>query len=210
MSDDLNNLSGQQRQAYLDDIAEFAAGRLSEERAAALLSAARRDPVIMQALRQEEALDGLLELYEFPELPQGLEGRFWARFQQEKLEQEGLAAGRGGFWLRVLGPVAAAAVIALGVVYFTPPSPQAPNTSGSEQAQLPDDGNGPDVDPLMELVVVEPEGVPRAEDLKPEQLKLLKAMDDPRLEALGRLEDAEDARLLEDFETLSELDPGKD
>ncbi|NUO17231.1 MAG: hypothetical protein HUU03_12400, partial [Planctomycetaceae bacterium] len=52
--------------------------------------------------------------------------------------------------------------------------------------------------------------VPRVEDLKPEQLKLLKIMDDPRLEALGRLEDADDARLLEDFEMLSELDPGKD
>ncbi len=68
----------------------------------------------------------------------------------------------------------------------------------------------PELDPLMGLVVVEPEAVPRVEDLKPEQLKLLKIMDDPRLEALGRLEDADDARLLEDFEMLSELDPGKD
>lgn len=210
MSDDLNNPIDPQRQAFLDDIAEFAAGRLSEERAAALLAAARRDPLIMEALRREEALDALLELYEFPELPQGIEGRFWTRFQQEKLEQEGLAGGRGRFWLRVLGPVAAAVIIALGVFYFTPPSPQAPNTPGSEQAQIPDEGEMPELDPLMGLVVVEPEAVPRVEDLKPEQLKLLKIMDDPRLEALGRLEDADDARLLEDFEMLSELDPGKD
>ena len=109
----------EQRQAFLEDVAAFAAGELSEERGAALLAAARQDAVIMQALRSEEALDKLLELYEFPEMPEGLEKRFWQRFQREKFEDEPLAAGRA-WWVRIAVPIAAAIVLAIGLVYLPP------------------------------------------------------------------------------------------
>lgn len=201
--------TSEQRQAFLDDVAAFAAGELSEERGAALLAAARQDPVIMQALRAEEALDKLLELYEFPELPQGLAARFWERFQREKLEGEPLGASRA-WWVRIALPVAAAIVLAIGLIYLPPwGQGNAPQEIGGNPAPLDVPDEETEDDYVLPLISVdEPGEKPR--ELKADELRLLKAMDDARLQALGDLQDAEDARLMDTLDTLEGIEPHKD
>lgn len=204
-----NHLTPEQRQAFLEDVAAFAAGELSEERAAALMAAARADAEIMQALRAEEALDKLLELYEYPELPEGIEGRFWQRFQQEKLEGESLTSGRV-WWLKIAAPVAAAILLALGLIYLPPSStdPEPDKIGGNPPAV---DKSEPleEEDYVLPFVAAEETGE-KPRDFKPEELKLLKAMDDARLQPLGDLQDPEDARLVDILETLETLEPQKD
>lgn len=206
MPENANN--PEQRAAFLEDVAEFAAGRLSEERGAALLAAARRDPVIMQAVRQEKALESLLDLYEFPELPEGLEKRFWQRFHGEQVEIESLG-GRGRLWLKIVGPVAAAVIVALGVIYFTPPSETPPPVDSAHVDVIEPDELSVD-EPYIPMVAAELDVTERPEELKGETLKQLKLMDDMRLVALDELQEAEDARLMDDLDTLNQLEPHKD
>lgn len=198
----------EQRQAFLDDVAAFAAGELSEERGAALLAAARQDAVIMQALRSEEALDKLLDLYEFPEIPQGLEARFWQRFQRERIEGE-VGASRA-WWVRIALPVAAAIVIAIGLVYLPPwREGNTPQEIGGNPPKVDAPDEDFDDDYVLPLISVEESG-DKPRDLKADELKLLKAMDDARLQALGDLQDAEDARLIDTLDTLEGIEPHKD
>jgi hypothetical protein len=204
-----NPLTPEQRQAFLEDVAAFAAGELPEERAAALMAAARSDASIMQALRGEEALDKLLELYEFPALPDGIEKRFWQRFQQEKLEGEVLTSGRS-WWLKIAAPIAAAILLTVGLIYL-PPNTQSntPETVGENppKVEAPDDEQEEDL--VLPLLSVEETGE-KPRELKAEELKLLKAMDDARLQALGDLQDPEDARLIDTLDTLETIEPQKD
>ncbi|CAG0956173.1 hypothetical protein PLCT2_00480 [Planctomycetaceae bacterium] len=199
----------EQRQAFLEDVAAFAAGELSEERGAALLAAARQDAVIMQALRSEEALDKLLELYEFPEMPEGLEKRFWQRFQHEKIEDEPLAAGRA-WWVRIAVPIAAAIVLAIGLVYLPPwNQSNTPEEIGGNPPKIEAPEEEQEEDFVLPLLSVEETGE-KPKELKAEELKLLKAMDDARLQPLGDLQDPEDARLIDTLDTLEGIEPQKD
>ena len=62
---------------------------------------------------------------------------------------------------------------------------------------------------MLPLLSVEETGE-KPKELKAEELKLLKAMDDARLQPLGDLQDPEDARLIDDLDTLEGLEPQKD
>ncbi len=204
-----NQHTPEQRQAFLEDVAAFAAGELPEDRAAALMAAARSDAAIMQALRAEEALDKLLELYEFPEMPVGIEKRFWQRFQQEKLEGEVLTSGRT-WWLKIAAPVAAAILLAVGLIYLPPSTPSnSPETVGENPPRVETPEDEQEEDLVLPLLSMEETGE-KPRELKAEELKLLKAMDDARLQALGDLQDPEDARLIDNFDTLETIEPQKD
>lgn len=196
-------------EAQRQDIADLALGKLSEERATALLAAARQDPNLMRALREEEALEKLLDLYEFPEIPKGLEKRFWERFQQEKLEGETLGSGRT-WWLRIAAPVAAAILLAIGLIYLPPDTPtnDPVKVGGNPPVETPVEPEAEEDLVLPLLGADEPSDKPR--ELKPEELKLLKAMDDARLQALGDLQDPEDVRLVDTLETLETIEPQKE
>ncbi len=203
-----NHLTPEQRQAFLEDVAAFAAGELSEERAAALLAAARVDATIMQALRAEEALDKLLELYEYPELPEGIEGRFWQRFQQEKLEGESLTSGRV-WWLKLAAPIAAAILLAVGLIYLPSSNEPEPDKIGGNPPAIEKNEPVEEEDFVLPFVAADDNGE-KPREFKPEELKLLKALDDARLQPLGDLQDPEDARLVDMLETLETLEPQKD
>jgi anti-sigma-K factor RskA len=205
-----NQHTPEERQAFLEDVAAFAAGELSEERAAALMAAARVDATVMQALRGEEALDKLLELYEFPEMPVGIEKRFWERFQQEKIEGESIASGRT-WWLKIATPIAAAILLALGLIYL-PPTTETPDpgkVSGNPPGVEKNVETAEEEDYVLPFVAAE-ENSEKPRELKAEELKLLKAMDDARLQPLGDLQDPEDARLVDILDTLETLEPQRD
>lgn len=186
---------------YREDIPEFIRGRLDTVRAAELLKAAEDDEVLRAAIEQERTLERWLDYYEVAE-PAGLEARFWSRFHEEKV-----VGGKRSLWLlKLAGPLAAAVLIAVGVILFVndeetatlDPTPVAEVDETSLEVTWDD----------VEFDVLS--GVPTAPDgrgdvLDAEALATMRALDNSAFLPLDDLAQPEDLAVIEDFELLTQI-----
>jgi hypothetical protein len=189
-------------ETFREDIPEFIRGRLNAERAAALLKAAEDDEVLRAAIESERSLERWLDYYEVAE-PAGLEGRFWRRFHEEKV-----VAGRRSLWLlKLAGPLAAAVLIAVGVILFindeeTPPPDPNPITVGNTDDSLEVTWDDVEFD-ILSGVPTEPDA--RGDKLDAEALATMRALDNPAFLALDDLAQPEDLAVIEDFDVLKQI-----
>ena len=186
---------------FHDDLAALIAGELPQTRVREILARAESDPVLARALAQEKSLDRLLNFYEVPEPSAALRKQFWTRFHSEKLlGQSGMVeSSRGRLWLKLAGPIAAALVITLGLIFWPNGRGQGPGLpDNTPVAENTDDG-----DDLIEVMYGS-----APEDTSPnaEQLRHLKLLDDARLAALDAIQQPDDLKLIDQFDLLSELD----
>jgi hypothetical protein len=194
-------------ETFREDLPDFIRGRLEFERASELLKAAEHDEVLRAAIEQERSLERWLDYYEAPELSDGFEGRFWRKFQEERV-----VAGRSSLWLvRLIGPIAAAVLIAVGVIVFinNEEDPQTPVVKTAEVLETED--------PSMEVTWGESEfdyiaGAPnavedvvRGEKLDATALATMKTLDNAAFLALDDLDRPEDLAVVDDLELLTEL-----
>lgn len=196
---------------YREDLPELIRGRLDSARAAEILRAAESDAELREAIEQERTLERWLEYYEVPELDAGFERRFWNRFHEDKV-----AGSRGAWMFKLIGPLAAGVLIAIGIIIFmnndeTSVQPEEPTTAEANKPGGPEgneDGGEVELDLEAfnegEYVV----GVDTALDrskLDLDTLELLKALDDPAFLALDNLERPEDMAVIDELELLSKL-----
>jgi hypothetical protein len=192
---------------YREDLPEFIRGRLDVARAQEILKAAEDDEVLRAAIESERSLERWLDYYEVPEAP-GLEGRFWQRFHEEKL-----IGGKRSLWLmKLVGPLAAAVLVAIGVIVFV--------NNGDEGADPA--GNTPVADteteaPALDVTFEDSEwdylvGAPvpvgengRGDKLDAEALATLRMLDNPAFVALDDLSQAEDLAVIDDLDLLTQL-----
>jgi hypothetical protein len=186
---------------YREDIPEFIRGRLDAERAAELLKAAEDDAVLRAAIESERSLERWLDYYEVTE-PAGLEGRFWRRFHEEKV-----VAGRRSLWLlKLAGPLAAAVLIAVGVILFVndeeTPTPDPTPVAEADDASLEVTWDDVEFD-VLSGVPTEPDA--RGDKLDAEALATMRALDNSAFLPLDDLSQPEDLAVIEDFELLTQI-----
>ncbi|MEZ5991513.1 MAG: hypothetical protein R3E76_04090 [Planctomycetota bacterium] len=191
---------------YRDDLTDFVRGRLDQARAAEILQAAQQDENLKAAIESERSLDRWLEYYELPEISDGFEGRFWRRFHAEKLDE---ATTRSTWMFKLIGPLAAGVLIAIGVVLFVN-NDDAPITDPTTaETQEPDD-SAPVIetdwtDEEIQYITGGTEEDTKLDRLGVEELELLKALDDAAFLPLDELERPEDLLLADDLDTINKL-----
>ena len=192
---------------YREDLPELIRGRLDPERAGEILAAAQHDEVLRGAIEGERTLERWLEYYEIPEVSEGFQARFWRQFHEEKV-----VAGRRSVWLmRLVGPLAAAVLIAVGVILFVNNDTSPPI---NDTAQTDDAGEGTDTGDPVEVVweqdeidyVIGGEDVtPTREKLSADDLELMRALDDSAFLPLDDFDRPEDVGVIDDLELLKQL-----
>lgn len=193
------------------DLAALVAGELPQSRVREVLAAIERDPALAGELAEEKALDRLLNFYEIPEPSAEFRKRFWTRFHNEKLLGSsgmlGSGVGRSSrLWLKLVGPIAAALVLTLGLIFW----PREPQTPAKDGTALERDSGGvtPEDEEVAKIVFnKQPEEVSAA---GADFLRRLKMMDDPRLAVLDGLQQAEDIKLAEQLDLLTDLDDAEE
>lgn len=198
---------------YRDDLADFVRGRLDQDRAAEILQAAQVDAQLREAIEAERSLDRWLEYYEVPELSEGFEGRFWRRFHGEKID----SATRSGAWLfKLVGPLAAGVLIAIGIILFVNNGDAPGNDTTTADTQDGAEDAGLDT-PVLETDWTDEEityitgGTDeplRIEKLNADDLELLKLLDDAAFLPLDELDRPEDLLIADDLDTLGKLAEG--
>ncbi|MCC6572237.1 MAG: hypothetical protein IT462_00470 [Planctomycetes bacterium] len=190
---------------YRDDLAALLAGELPQSRVREILAAAERDPALARVLAEHKSLDRLLNFYEVPEPSNQLRKEFWARFHNDKLlgSTGMMSVGRSSrLWLKLVGPIAAALVITLGIIFW--PKPTGPvivdNTPVAENP-APEETEFDDDEFDRIILGAQPDEPVTGTDL----FRRLKQLDDPRLAVLDNL-DPDDFKLMDDLELLSELE----
>ena len=187
---------------FRDDLPEFIRGKLDVARASELLKAAEDDEVLRAAIESERSLERWLDYYEVPE-PAGLESRFWRRFHDEKL-----VGGKRSLWLlKLAGPLAAAVLIAIGVILFIdndePTTPEVTPIAETEDAPALEVTWEDDEFDYITGGPTEPEG--RGDKLDAEALATMRTLDNPAFIALDDLDRAEDLAVIDDLELLTQL-----
>jgi hypothetical protein len=187
---------------YMQDLPAFVRGTLEPARARAIREAAAQNESLARAIEEERALDRLLNLYDVPEPPIGLETRFWQRFHSE-----GMHGGRRLWLMRAAGALAASILVAVGLlVYFGGPREHVlPEPGIASTTEL--DADEDEADPVLwsewAYVLDAPQAPVRPErrpDLR--TLELLKLLDDASLDGL---EDPDDLLVAENLELLIAL-----
>ncbi|MCA8937388.1 MAG: hypothetical protein KDB68_14410 [Planctomycetes bacterium] len=191
---------------YRDDLTDFVRGRLDQARAAEILQAAQQDETLKAAIESERSLDRWLEYYELPELSDGFEGRFWRRFHAEKLDE---ATTRSTWMFKLIGPLAAGVLIAIGVVLFVN-NDDAPVTDPTTAETQETEDNAPVIetdwtDEEIQYITGGTEEDTKLDRLGVEELELLKALDDAAFLPLDELERPEDLLLADDLDTINKL-----
>jgi hypothetical protein len=199
---------------YREDLPELIRGRLDPGLAGEILAAAQEDETLRNAIEQERTLERWLEYYEVPEPSEGFQSRFWRRFGQERVVD-----ARGAVWLmRLVGPLAAAILIAVGVIAFI--------NTGDDPAPIDDTASTEDAGEEPELEVTWPEDefdhiisgtVPsdtegetsRRKTLSAEDLELMKALDNSAFLPLDDLDRPEDMTVIDDLDLLTKLAEGE-
>lgn len=210
------NQSFSNLEKYRDNLPGYVRGRLTgpdasaEDRALAaeIEAAAATDPELQTAIREETRLDEWLDAYKTPEISAEFERRFWHRFHHGKLTGE--TGGFGARMLRLTGPIAAAALIAVALVMFWNGESVSPLNvtiggtpvidAGSDDPDLDDDE---DWSPYY--------GVGDANDrllhrLDLQSLRTLKQLDNEAFLPLDNLGHPDDLRLVDDLDTLKAVD----
>lgn len=203
---------------FAEDIPELVRGRLDPARAQEILRAAESDQELRRAIGSERQLERLLEAYEVPAPSAALEGAFWRRFHEAKvLGDESVGTRRTAWLLKLVGPLAAGVLIAVGIVAFYDP-PAAPENEPIKSAEdkpedtgsevvLPDD----DWDDLGYMAEAPERLEPgKNERLSVADLELLKKLDADGFLALDRIQQPEDLTLVEDLELLKQIDRAED
>ncbi|MBX3473137.1 MAG: hypothetical protein KF754_02000 [Planctomycetes bacterium] len=199
---------------FADDIPELVRGRLDPARANEILRAAETDEHLRRQIGSERELERLLDLYETPEPSAALEGAFWRRFHEAKvLGDESVASRRTAWLLKLVGPLAAGVLIAVGIVAFYNPDPAPidPPRTAEERKDTPrypvvDEGDE-DWDDLGYLADTPERLDPRkGEKLGLGDLELLKKLDAEGFLALDRIQQPEDLALVDDLELLQAID----
>jgi len=194
---------------FRDDIPEFVRGHLDVVRAAELLKAAEQDEVLRAAIEQERSLERWLDFYEVPEPAAGFENRFWRRFHDEHT-----IAGRGSLWLvKLIGPIAAAVLIAIGVIVFVNNDEEAPQDKTAE-VEAPQDTPAEVSwdDSEFDYIAGGPtlvEDVMRGDKLDAEALATMKTLDNAAFLALDDLDRPEDLAVMDDLELLTQIAEGE-
>ncbi|MHC4839358.1 MAG: anti-sigma factor family protein [Planctomycetota bacterium] len=199
-SDNLNRFS--------DDLPAFVRGQLSPEREQEIHSAARTDPELVRAIREEQALESFLDSLKVPEISSDFRQHFWKRFYAENSRTP---------WIRLAGPIAAVLVLALGVYIFayggesTPAEqPIAENgNSATEDTVVEDKGSPtPTAAAVQEIdfSFVEDRPDDKNRKLTLDELELLKALDNAEFVHLDKVTNSEDMELLNDLSLLLDLD----
>lgn len=213
------NQSFSNLEKYRDDLPGYVRGRLTgphasaEDRALAseIEAAAATDPELQSAIREETRLDEWLEAYKTPEVSAAFERRFWHRFHHGKLTGE--TGGIGARVLRLAGPIAAAALVAVALVMFWNGGAVSPlhvtiggtpvSDAGSDDDLADDLDDDEDWSPYY--------GVGDADDrlvsrLDGQSLRLLKKLDNEAFLPLDNLGHPDDLRLVDDLDTLKAVD----
>lgn len=219
MTDSSSNFAGSGAnlvEKYRDHLPGYVRGRLTgpgataEERALAaeIEAAAARDPALQQAIREETRLDEWLDAYKTPEISADFERRFWHRFHHGKLTGE--TGGWGGRIVKLAGPVAAAALIAVALVMFWNGGQVTPlNVTIGDKPVFVDAGDDDQVSDDEDWSPYY--GVGDADDrlvrkLDLESLRTMKQLDNEAFLPLDNLSHPDDLRLVDDLETLKNID----
>lgn len=193
-------------ETYREDLPELIRGRLDPARAAEILEAAKHDETLRNALEQERSLERWLDYYEVSEPAQGFEGRFWRRFHEEQVADA--AHRRSALLLKLVGPLAAAVLIAIGVIAFVDngeDEPQtAPITAHKEDPKPVEVEVSWDDDEFT--YIAQPLDEPRrADKLSAEDLELMKSLDNAAFLPLDDLDRPEDLAVIDDLDLLTRL-----
>ena len=187
---------------YREDLPELIRGRLDPARAGEILHAAEHDAELRAAIEQERSLERWLEYYEVPEPAAGFERRFWNRFHEEKV-----APGRAGWLFKLVGPLAAGVLIAVGVILFVneddPPVNEPTTAENPVETETPVIEVEWDDSEFEYIAGGEPPLTSDRLDL--ETLEMLKALDDPAFLALDNLERPDDMAVIDELELIAEL-----
>ncbi len=187
---------------FQEDIPAFVRGTLDTARAQELITAAEQDDRLRNAIEHERTLERWLEFYEVPEPSSGLSARFWKRFHNERAFGSE-SGGRSGLLLKLAGPLAAAVLIATGLVLFfkgddpaNPPTPKPDAVADTTDEE----------DDFLVQFMSEPDAEPETEERPTlEELRLLKQLADPAYAELDKVPHPEDLLLIEDKELLTKL-----
>jgi hypothetical protein len=181
---------------FAEDIPAFVRGKLEPARAKQIADAAQQDQRLKRAIEEERALDRWLEYYEVPEPTAGLSATFWKRFYASR-------GGSGTLLIKLAGPIAAAVMIALGLILFIN-TEDAPTDDPATTAEVP---NEPEADDEFHFFDYLANGDEPREVNAPtvEELALLKQLDDPAFAELDKLRHPDDLMLIQDQELLAEL-----
>lgn len=191
---------------YHEDLPELIRGRLDAGRAGEILRAAEQDSELRAAIEQERSLERWLEYYEVPAPGEGFEGRFWRRFHNEKMDE---STGRAAWLFKLIGPLAAGVLIAVGIILFVnrdEPVQPAENTTAEQPTEIEEA-------PVLEVEWDDSEFEYIAGGEQPdthgrldlETLELLKALDDPAFLALDDLARPDDMAVINELELLAQL-----
>jgi len=200
---------------FADDIPELVRGRLNPARAGEILRAAESDQELRRAIGSERQLERLLEAYEVPEPSAALQGAFWRRFHEAKVVgDESVGSRRTAWLLKLVGPLAAGVLIAIGIVAFYNPgnSPLDPGKTAEDNkppANAPAVVDEPDEDwDDLGYLVDAPERLEpgKNERLSLSDLELLKKLDADAFLALDRIQQPEDIALVDDLDLLRAID----
>lgn len=209
--DNLNN--------FAEDIPELVRGRLDPARAGEILRAAETDESLRRAIGSERELERLLEAYEVPAPSAALQGAFWRRFHEAKvLGDESVGSRRTVWLLKLVGPLAAGVLIAIGIVAFYNPGSTPVDPARTAQEDPEKTGNPPvfdepdeELDDLGYLADVAERLEPRKnENLSAADLETLRKLDTDAFLALDRIQQPEDLSLVDELELLQAIDRAED
>lgn len=199
---------------FAEDIPELVRGRLDPARAQEILRAAETDPELRRAIGSERQLERLLEAYDVPEPSAALEGAFWRRFHEARVMGDESVGTRSTAWLlKLVGPLAAGVLIAIGVVAFYNNSSQPENEPVKTSEDKPADPEGEVVLPEddwddLGYMAEAPERLEpgKNERLSVSDLEMLKKLDADGFLALDRIQQPEDLTLVDELELLKQID----
>lgn len=199
---------------FAEDIPELVRGRLDPARAQEILRAAETDPELRRAIGSERQLERLLEAYDVPEPSAALEGAFWRRFHEARVMGDESVGTRSTAWLlKLVGPLAAGVLIAIGVVAFYNNPSQPENEPVKTSEDKPADPEGEVVLPEddwddLGYMAEAPERLEpgKNERLSVSDLEMLKKLDADGFLALDRIQQPEDLTLVDELELLKQID----
>lgn len=187
---------------YIEDLPQYVRGHLEPAHAKAIEAAAKSDARLRAAIEAERNLERILDQYETPVPPAGLEGRFWRRFHSDKV------AGRRNWLLKLAGPLAAGVLIAVGLIIFVNRDVDpAPEITAEQDAETDTDTDAPEIEVTWgesEVEYIVGGGTERPA-MDQASLELLKALDNAAFLPLDELERPEDLLVLDEFELLRAL-----